>query len=94
MDVGHVHCLGDGNIADYVSQWRSRLCNVHIEDMRRGVHEHLMFGNGDLDVRGAIRSLHAAGYAGPVNVELSRHSHDAVIVARRSFDFLSALLAE
>ena len=35
-----------------------------------------------------MAALHEIGYTGCVNVELSRHSHDAVATARRSLEFL------
>ncbi|MBI1826237.1 MAG: sugar phosphate isomerase/epimerase [Planctomycetes bacterium] len=92
LDVGHVHCLSDGDVAAHVHRWRDRLWNVHIEDMRRGTHEHLMFGDGDMDVAGAINALAAIQYSGPVHIELSRHSHDAVNVAQAAYDFLSKKL--
>ena len=49
IDIGHLHCLGEVPIADQLRRWRERLWNVHIEDMRRGVHDHLMFGEGEID---------------------------------------------
>jgi sugar phosphate isomerase/epimerase len=69
LDVGHVHCLSDGDTASHVARWRDRLCNVHLEDMRRGVHEHLMFGDGDMDIAAVLTALRISNYAGPVNVE-------------------------
>ena len=53
------------------------LVHVHIEDMRRGVHEHLMFGDGELDLAVALAALSEIGYDGLVAVELSRHAHAA-----------------
>ena len=50
LDVGHLHCMGETPIADFIRRWAPRLVNVHIEDMRRGVHEHLMFGDGEIDL--------------------------------------------
>lgn len=88
LDVGHIHCLGDGNLADHVRQWKDRLWNVHLEDMRYGRHEHMMFGEGEIDFQAVTRTLKEADYAGPVHVELSRHGHDAVNIARRSYEFL------
>jgi len=44
LDIGHLHCLGEVPIANVVRHWKDRLVNIHIEDMRAGVHEHLMFG--------------------------------------------------
>jgi L-ribulose-5-phosphate 3-epimerase len=88
IDVGHLHCQGETPIAEYLEHWRDLLWNVHIEDMRHGVHDHLMFGEGEVDFGPVVRTLHAIGYAGGAYVELSRHSHDAVTTARRALEFL------
>ncbi|MEE9295127.1 MAG: sugar phosphate isomerase/epimerase family protein [Phycisphaerae bacterium] len=91
LDVGHVHCLADGDLFDHAGRWREQLCNVHIEDMRRGRHEHLLFGDGEIQFTEVVAILTSVDYRGPVHVELSRHSHDAPSVAARAFDFLSAI---
>jgi sugar phosphate isomerase/epimerase len=90
IDVGHLHCQGETPIAEHLERWRDLLGNVHIEDMRRGVHDHLMFGEGEIDFGPVLRALREIGYAGGVYVELSRHSHDAVETARRALAFLRA----
>jgi sugar phosphate isomerase/epimerase len=64
---------------------------VHIEDMRHGVHDHLMFGEGEIDFPPVLRTLCEMGYEGGVHVELSRHSHDAVETARRAIEFLKGM---
>ena len=56
--------------------------------MRRGVHEHLMFGEGEIDFGPVLAALREIGYEGGVHVELSRHSHDAVETARRALRYL------
>jgi sugar phosphate isomerase/epimerase len=94
LDVGHLHCLGELPIGDHIRKWRQWLWNVHIEDMRRGVHEHLMFGEGELDFADVMRALRDTGYKRGVYVELSRHSHDAVEAARESIAFLKAVPRE
>lgn len=88
LDVGHVHCLGDGCIDDHLQRWRDRLFNVHLEDMRAGVHDHLMFGEGEMDIPAVLRSLRAIDYPFGAYVELSRHSHDAVATAEASHRYL------
>ncbi len=92
IDIGHVQCVEDGPIADHLRRWAEPLCNVHIEDMCRGVHEHLRFGDGEIDFPPVMAALREIGYTGCVNVELSRHSHMAPEVLRESFEFLSRLI--
>jgi sugar phosphate isomerase/epimerase len=92
LDVGHLHCLGETPIPAVIRRWGQRIANVHIEDMRAGVHDHLMFGEGEMDFPPIIAALADVGYDGGVHVELSRHSHDAPRVAQRAFDFLSPMM--
>ena len=92
LDIGHLHCLGDGELEAHLQTHATDLFNVHLEDMRRGIHDHLMFGEGDIDFARVIHAFLAIDYHGPLHVELSRHSHDAVATARRAFEFLSAIL--
>jgi L-ribulose-5-phosphate 3-epimerase len=91
IDIGHLQCQGEVPIADHLRRWKDWLWNVHIEDMRRGVHEHLMFGEGEIDFVPVMRTLEEIGYSGGVHVELSRHSHDAVEAARKAMEFLKGI---
>ena len=92
LDVGHLHCQGETPIAAVIRRWAPRLVNVHIEDMRAGVHEHLMFGEGEIEFPPVIAVLAELGYDGGVHVELSRHSHDGPNAARHAFTFLHPLI--
>lgn len=94
LDIGHLQCQQETPLADHVLRWASRLVNVHIEDMRAGVHEHLMFGEGQIDFPPVFRALAQAGYQGGLYVELSRHSHEAPSAVRRAMDFLRPLVGE
>jgi L-ribulose-5-phosphate 3-epimerase len=89
VDVGHMHCQGEIPIADKLRDWSDRIVNIHIEDMRAGVHEHLMFGEGEMDFPPILEALADIGYAGPVNVELSRHSHCAPEAAAEAYWYLA-----
>lgn len=92
LDIGHLHCLGETPIADQIRKFAAQLVNVHIEDMCTGIHEHLMFGEGEIDFPPVLAALAEVGYAGGIHVELSRHSHMAPEAARRAFEFLSPLM--
>lgn len=88
LDVGHLHCQGELPIAAHIHRWKDRLWNVHIEDMRTGVHDHLMFGEGEMDFPPILQALSEISYTGGIHVELSRHSHDAVRTAEQALRFL------
>ena len=92
LDVGHLHCLGEGPIPAIIERWNHKLVNVHIEDMRRGVHEHLMFGEGEMDFPPIVAALAECGYDGGLHVELSRHSHAGAAAARQAMEFLKPLM--
>ncbi|WP_329125495.1 sugar phosphate isomerase/epimerase family protein [Streptomyces sp. NBC_01465] len=88
LDIGHCQCLEEASPADCVREAAPWLRHVQIEDMRRGVHEHLPFGDGEIDFPPVLEALAATGYQGLTVVELPRHSHAGPELARASIDFL------
>jgi L-ribulose-5-phosphate 3-epimerase len=90
LDIGHCRCLEPDPVPDCVRRAGPRLVNVQIDDMRRGVHEHLEFGTGEIDFPPVLAALGEVGYRGLVAVELPRHSHAAPAVCRSSLEFLRA----
>ncbi|MFD4603022.1 sugar phosphate isomerase/epimerase family protein [Streptomyces sp. NPDC058464] len=90
LDIGHAHCVEEQPLLDCVGLAAPHLMNVQIEDMRRGVHRHLEFGTGEIDFPPVLAALKAAGYRGPVSVEIQGASQNARDVAQRSLEFLKA----
>jgi sugar phosphate isomerase/epimerase len=88
LDIGHCQCLETEPIEECVRRGGDRLVHVQIEDMRRGVHEHLDFGDGEIDFPPVLAALAEMGYRGLVCVELSRHSHTAHTTVPRAIGFL------
>ncbi|MAG58822.1 MAG: xylose isomerase [Planctomycetes bacterium] len=91
LDCGHLLVTGEDAPHVVVRRERELLACVAIEDMRRGVHEHLPFGEGDLDLPALISALSEIAYEGVVAVELGRHSHEGPAQAKRSKAVLAAL---
>jgi sugar phosphate isomerase/epimerase len=77
LDLGHCAAVEPGPIEDSIRRGADRLLHVHAKDMRRRGAERLMLGDGDLDLRAAVRGLAATGYGGLVAVELPFHAHVA-----------------
>jgi sugar phosphate isomerase/epimerase len=66
LDIGHCLVVESGAPPDCVREAAPWLRHVQIEDMRRGVHEHLPFGEGELDVPPVLAALRGAQYGGLV----------------------------
>ena len=81
LDTGHCLVTQDIDPADAVRRYADRLGTVAIEDMARGDHTHLPFGQGDMDVPAVLAALDGIGFDRLVCVELSRESpraHQAI----------------
>ncbi len=76
-----------------IRRFAPHLGTVSIEDMKRGVHIHLPFGEGDMDIPATLRALDEIGYAKLVCVELSRESHRADTIIPASLAYLKTLRA-
>lgn len=88
VDVGHLVCTEDEPADAVIRAAGDLVVNVQIDDMVRGVHEHLPFGEGEVDVPDVLAALTDIGFDGLVHVELPRHSHAAATLAAQSIRVL------
>jgi len=88
LDTGHCLVTGERDPAAAVAEFADRIGTVAIEDMKRGEHIHLPFGEGDMDVPAVLNALDAIGFQQLICVELSRESHRADRMVPASLDFL------
>jgi L-ribulose-5-phosphate 3-epimerase len=93
LDVGHLLVTGDLPVGDQVRLLAPRLVHVHLDDIAGGVHEHRMFGEGDLDLAETLSALTEVGFAGMAAVELSRDSHRGPRAAEEAMQHLRDALA-
>ncbi len=92
LDVGHLLVTGDLPVPEQIRSLRERLVHVHLDDIKSGLHEHLMFGLGDLDLPGTLRALLEADFQGLAAVELSRDSHRGAVAAAEALARIRAAL--
>ena len=88
LDTGHCLVTGERDPADAVREFAGSTGTISIEDMRRGVHEHLPFGEGEMDVPAVLTALEETGFGGLVCVELSRESPRAHAAIPEALEFL------
>jgi sugar phosphate isomerase/epimerase len=70
FDIGHAFCVGQ-EPQDWIPHMASHTKHYHIEDIASSrVHEHLIPGQGAIDLGATLRAIEASGYNGWVTVEL------------------------
>lgn len=74
LDTGHCLASEECEPESAVREMQHHLGTVAIEDMKRGVHEHLFFGEGEMNLPAILQALHQINFQKLVCVELSRHS--------------------
>ena len=92
IDVGHLLVTEPGAPHSHLEEFAPTLRNVQLDDARRGVHEHLPPGQGEIDFAAVFAELRRIGYNGPLALELSRDSHRAAEAAADAYRRLSPLL--
>ncbi len=92
LDIAHLLCTQDLPVERMLRELAPHLVHVSIADIRGGVHEHRMFGEGELDLAGTLNALTHAGFTGLAAVELPRDSHRGPLAAREAWRHLQAAL--
>ena len=93
LDTGH--CLVTQEIEPdaAIREFADHIGTVAIEDMRRGDHTHLPFGQGDMNVPTVLTALEEIGFTRLVCVELSRESPRAHQAIPEAIGYLKAVQA-
>ena len=90
LDVGHLLCTNDLPVGHAIRSHAEHIRHVHLDDIAGGVHEHRMFGEGDLDLSETLQALSEIGFEGMAAVELSRDSHRGSAAAEEAMQHLRA----
>ncbi len=88
LDTGHCLASDECEPDAAILEMRERIGTVAVEDMRRGVHEHLFFGEGEMNIAAILQALKKINFRKLVSVELSRHSHCADKIVPAAIAFL------
>ena len=88
LDTGHCLVTGEREPDAAVREFAGEIATVSIEDMRRGVHVHLPFGEGDMPIPTVLAALQDVGFSKLVCVELSRESHRADTMVPQALAYL------
>lgn len=88
LDVGHLQCVETEAPAELILRYAPETVSIQLDDMVRGRHVHLPFGEGEVDFASVFAALKQTGFEGPACVELSDGSRNAVTTCQASMAFL------
>jgi sugar phosphate isomerase/epimerase len=77
LDIGHLYVNEAESPEALIARVVPHIAQVHLEDMRQGVHDHLVPGEGQVDFASTLQTLINTSFSGAVCFELSRSSHMA-----------------
>jgi len=87
LDLGHSHVLGE-NSSEVIAALGKRIIHIHLEDIRKRKHYHLVPGSGEMDFAQIFKNLRRQGYDGFLTVELYTCFQNPGDAARRSLAYL------
>ena len=92
FDIGHFFCVGEDptqlvyKLADYIG-------HIHLADIAASrIHNHLIPGDGAIDLRAVLKAISDIGYNGFITVELYPYQDDPVYAARQAYDYLNSII--
>jgi len=90
LDLGHAACVGE-DPSRTIDAFAGRIWNIHLEDIKGRVHEHLVPGRGDMDMRSILTALDRIGYDRFVTLELYPYKDAPGEAGREGLAFLKSL---
>jgi sugar phosphate isomerase/epimerase len=91
LDIGHATVIGE-NVPDVIRRLMPRIFNLHVEDIKKRKHYHLIPGTGDIRFQEIIKTLRECNYTHFLTVELYTYINAPVDAARASYAYLAPLL--
>ncbi len=94
LDISHVFCNDELPLAAQLDRWKTKIANMHISDIRVGVHRHLPFQEGQIGFPLVFDAIAAVEYEGGIHVDLPDHGSNAATMIQSSFRFLNPLIEQ
>ena len=87
LDLGHAHCVRE-DLAATIAAIGPRIWNIHIEDIKKRVHDHLIPGRGDIDFARVRKALDKADYSRWITLEIYPYKDDPGGAGREALRYL------
>jgi len=77
LDLGHVFLCDPDPIAA-IRQVGPKIAHAHIENMRAGMHDHMLPSEGDMDLPAYLSTLREVGFDGALALDLYKYDYEEV----------------
>jgi len=94
FDIGHFFCAGENPAEAFETlfQW---VGHVHLEDIGKSrIHQHLVPGDGAIDLEAVFRVMKALDYQGDMTLELYTYANGPAVAGVKSLEHLRPLFSE
>lgn len=90
LDLGHAEVAGE-DIPAVIAQFDNKIWNIHVEDIRGRVHEHLIPGEGDIDFKAVRSALEGIRYDRFLSLELYPYKDNPDEAGRKGLEYLKRI---
>jgi sugar phosphate isomerase/epimerase len=94
FDIGHFFCAGEdpAEAFETLFEW---VGHVHLEDIGNSrIHQHLVPGDGAIDLKAVFRKMKALDYQGDMTLELYTYANGPEVAGVKSLEHLRPLFDE
>jgi D-psicose/D-tagatose/L-ribulose 3-epimerase len=88
LDLGHVMVTQERVPEESIIEFAPQIGSVSLEDMKRGHHHHLAFGDGDMNIPACLDALERIDFRRLVVIELSSDSGRADMMVPHALDWV------
>lgn len=90
LDIGHSVCNNE-DVVRVIKSLHKKIWNIHLEDIKKRVHFHLIPGHGDINFTKIKTALKSINYKRFVTLELYPYKKVPEVAGKEGLDYLQSL---
>jgi sugar phosphate isomerase/epimerase len=91
LDIGHFTAAGFDPVS-YLEQHHDRIITLHIKDRKKNQGPNMLFGEGDTNIKGVLKTLEAKKYPIPAMIEYEYKGADPIAEVKKCYAYMKQVL--
>jgi len=92
FDIGHFYCVREDPVT-LINELYDYIEHFHLADIKDHVHNHLIPGLGDIQIKDILLDIKDSNYRGFVTIELYPYKNDPIGAAAQSLQYVKTLVS-